>query len=272
VSESIEEWAYRHSEAGQAEAAARAAARTLVVSEIFGPTVQGEGPSAGTPAVFLRLAGCNLACSWCDTPYTWDWKRHDKARETAKLTVAAVAETLQVLATAKAAHVPLLVITGGEPMLQQPALVSLLHLARRTLSCMQAVEIETAGTVAPVPDLPEWVTFNVSPKLAHSGNAVDKARVDLRPFYAHGYTPQQLRLKFVCRTAADVLEAAAVAKAAGYPVGQAGVPPVTIMPEGVDVWHLAATAHELLPAIYQRRGFVLGWRLQTSLWGARRGV
>jgi len=45
---------------------------TLRVAELFGPTVQGEGPAAGERAAFVRLSGCPLACAWCDTPYTWD--------------------------------------------------------------------------------------------------------------------------------------------------------------------------------------------------------
>src|SRR4029450_7825218 len=53
----------------------------LVVSEVFGPTFQGEGPSVGRRAGFVRLGRCNLDCSWCDTPYTWDWERHDPAVE-----------------------------------------------------------------------------------------------------------------------------------------------------------------------------------------------
>ena len=56
--------------------------RKLRVNEIFGPTFQGEGPHAGQSAVFLRTSGCNLNCSWCDTPYTWDWERYDREAET----------------------------------------------------------------------------------------------------------------------------------------------------------------------------------------------
>ncbi|HHK7228110.1 TPA: hypothetical protein ACQXLV_002143, partial [Streptococcus pneumoniae] len=42
----------------------------LPVSEVFGPTIQGEGPHAGRTCHFIRLGGCNLSCSWCDTPYS----------------------------------------------------------------------------------------------------------------------------------------------------------------------------------------------------------
>ena len=46
----------------------------MKVNEIFGPTIQGEGKSAGMQAMFLRTSLCNLACDWCDTPQTWNWK------------------------------------------------------------------------------------------------------------------------------------------------------------------------------------------------------
>ena len=53
----------------------------LVVAEIFGPTWQGEGPSAGQVAAFVRLGLCNLTCAWCDTAYTWDRSRFDLRAE-----------------------------------------------------------------------------------------------------------------------------------------------------------------------------------------------
>ena len=56
----------------------------LLVAERFGverPTFQGEGPSSGVPALFIRLSRCNLTCTWCDTPYTWDTSRFDVVDE-----------------------------------------------------------------------------------------------------------------------------------------------------------------------------------------------
>ena len=52
--------------------------------EIF-YSLQGEGVTTGIPSVFLRLALCNLACSWCDTRYTWDWEQHDYGQEVVSL-------------------------------------------------------------------------------------------------------------------------------------------------------------------------------------------
>ena len=128
-----------------------------MVSEVFGPTVQGEGPYLGTPAIFLRLMGCNLACRWCDTAYTWDATRYDLAAERQRMTVAEVAARIEALGP----H--LLVISGGEPLLQQARLQ---HLVDRMPGRM--VHIETAGTVAP---RLRGVSYVVSLKLYHSGNA-----------------------------------------------------------------------------------------------------
>jgi 7-carboxy-7-deazaguanine synthase len=126
---------------------------TMKVSEIF-TSIQGEGPYVGTPCVFLRLQGCNLRCSkenmgWdCDTPYaiSRDGGQH--------MTVDTVVNAIISL---KHKH---LVITGGEPMLQQEAIAVLLtHLDNHT------IEIETNGTI-PISGLfpVRRVRFNVSPK------------------------------------------------------------------------------------------------------------
>ena len=80
--------------------------------EIF-HSLQGEGVTAGRPSVFLRLATCNLACSWCDTKYTWDWDSYENEREVVSLFVSEVEERLLRFGC------PRLVITGGEPLMQQ---------------------------------------------------------------------------------------------------------------------------------------------------------
>src|SRR5262249_22546121 len=129
----------------------------LVVAELFGPTLQGEGPSAGQQAVFVRLSNCNLACTWCDTPYTWDWARFDRAAEQHPTTVENVCGWVLVHRTR------LVVITGGEPLLQRR---TLLPLVDPLAEAGRRIEVETNGTITPQPALAAAVSaFNVSPKL-----------------------------------------------------------------------------------------------------------
>src|SRR3954451_15026034 len=80
----------------------------LVVSEIFGPTFQGEGPSIGRRCGFVRLGRCNLACTWCDTKYTWDWSQYDPSVELHRRSVDDIVDAVAAM------DVPMVVITGGE--------------------------------------------------------------------------------------------------------------------------------------------------------------
>lgn len=112
---------------------------TLPVNEIF-YSLQGEGFHTGTPAVFVRLSGCNLHCSFCDT---------DHSRFT-PMTVGEIADSVTRY------QAPTVIITGGEPSLHDIApLVDALHRAGRR------VHIETNGT-RPLPSSIDWVTC--SPK------------------------------------------------------------------------------------------------------------
>jgi 7-carboxy-7-deazaguanine synthase len=101
----------------------------LEVQEIF-LTIQGEGPFAGMPAVFVRLAGCNLTCPLCDTDYT---------SHAMSWSVDAVLSTVRLLAKDR---IRLVVITGGEPLRQ-----SLGPLVRKLLFEQYEVQIETNGTL-----------------------------------------------------------------------------------------------------------------------------
>src|SRR6267143_4783455 len=134
----------------------------MKVSEIF-CSIQGEGLNAGKQAVFLRMALCNLACEWCDTKYTWDWKNYAYANEVKEMNVE------QVKADLLKRGVKHLVLTGGEPMLQQGELLPLLQSLKETGFF---IEIETNGTLTPASEMIEVVDqWNVSPKLENSGNS-----------------------------------------------------------------------------------------------------
>lgn len=231
----------------------------LSVSETF-LSFQGEGPSSGERAVFLRLVGCNLACSWCDTPYTWDWTRHDQAAETRTSTSGEVADELAALA---GQHTRLLVITGGEPLLQQPAVALLLDLLAQLCPLLRC-QIETNGTVPPVASLVSRVhRFVVSPKAAHSGVA-EQAR--LRPAALHIFAanPKSV-LKIVASGPADLVEAAAIAETGGFSPDR-----VWIMPLGTDPETCLRVARELADPVIAA-GFNLTPRQHVLLWGNQRG-
>lgn len=231
----------------------------LAISEVFGPTVQGEGPSLGRRAGFVRLARCNLSCRWCDTPFTWDWRgllgtRYDPAVEVKQRTVADVLD--QVVAM----DVPLVVLTGGEPMLQQAALA---QLGQLLVGHGMAVEVETNGTRMPESDLARWVRFNVSPKLAHSGDP-ESRRIVPEALRALAELPGTV-LKFVVQHVDDLAEVADVVSVAGATPAQ-----VWVMAEGIDAPVVQLRTAKLADAVVAR-GWNLTTRLHVLAWGNERG-
>lgn len=169
----------------------------LVVAETF-YSIQGEGPSTGHPAVFLRLAGCNLLCksaTWvCDTIEVW--KRGTATDFEDVLTPQFIYE-LQ-----RGAH---LVITGGEPLQQQERIVEYLQFLAKHKNCQPYVEIETNGTVVPSRHLRYIVhQWNVSFKLSNSGEPADKRINEGALSVFNGM--QNTVFKIVVATEEDVLE------------------------------------------------------------------
>ena len=135
----------------------------MKISEIF-ESIQGEGNNAGKPAVFLRTAECNLKCVWCDTKYTWDWKTYDYSKEVNEMSIKEVRQSLEQF------RIRHLVITGGEPLMQQDDLAELLTFLKPKFY----VEVETNGTILPNNTLSVLVDqWNVSPKTKNSGNPLE---------------------------------------------------------------------------------------------------
>jgi 7-carboxy-7-deazaguanine synthase len=128
------------------------------VEEVF-PSLQGEGRNQGRPTVFLRLAGCNLACAWCDTAYA----REGGAEMAADAVLAAVRET--------AGPCRRLCVTGGEPLLQQEALVPVVA---ALASEGYAIEIETNGTIDFTP-IQAHAAITMDVKCPSSGEVSDLA-------------------------------------------------------------------------------------------------
>ena len=218
-------------------------------------TLQGEGPHTGRPSTFVRLSGCNLSCTWCDTPHTWNWEAFDKAAEQLRLDVADVAARVRELAPRA------VVVTGGEPLVQQAALLALCE----ALGPEFTVDIETNGTLVPKADLAARLhTLVVSPKLANSG--VD-ARLRERMAALRWYAAQdRVWFKWVVSTEADCDEVAAAVERYGMRADR-----VMLMPEGT----IAATLDARLPRVAEwalARGWSLSDRMHVRLWGGGRGV
>jgi len=231
--------------------------------EIFA-SLQGEGRSAGLPCTFVRLSRCNLACTWCDTAYTWrftgDNRPHRDRTAFARADNQVTLSEEDVAARIMALGGNRLVITGGEPLLQGAALARMV-----TLLEGHTVEIETNGTVAPHPALdPQVAQYNVSPKLAHSGNPADSALIPER-LSAWASEPKAW-FKFVIASPADVDEVAALVAAHGLPRER-----VMLMGEGTTSATLREREHWLAPLCLQH-GFGLTDRLHIHLYGDTRGT
>jgi organic radical activating enzyme len=229
--------------------------RPLLVAETFGPTLQGEGPSCGQQALFVRLSRCNLSCPSCDTPYTWNWQRFDIMAETHRLTAP------DILDWALGYPTELLVITGGEPLLQQDLLVPLVA---ALTAAGRRVEMETNGTIAPAAALVEAVTrFNVSPKLASFAAPGDaQRRINpgaLRALVATG----RAVFKFVVSSVTDLDEIAELQR-------RFDLRPVWVMPEGTTTERLLEVMRALADEVVGR-GWHLSTRLHVMLWGDARG-
>ena len=123
----------------------------LTVNEIF-YSIQGESTRAGRPCVFVRLTGCDLRCSWCDTPYAF----HEGIRRTLD----------EVVADVERYDCPLVEITGGEPLLQE----DVYPLMERLLACGRTVLLETGGH-RPITRVPRAVVKIVDVKCPASGEA-----------------------------------------------------------------------------------------------------
>jgi len=223
----------------------------MLIAEIF-HSLQGEGSLIGVPSIFIRTSGCNLRCSWCDTPYT-SWQPEGEQRS--------LDQILEQVAGYPARHA---VITGGEPMIA-PDIVALTERLRgRRLH----VTIETAGTVfAPVAcDL-----MSISPKLANStpsGSwATQHERLRFQPDVLRRLIETyDYQLKFVVAQPGDLDEIRRMLDQ--LPADRAKV---ILMPEGIEPAILRERG-VWLAEMAKREGFRFSPRLHIELWGNRRGV
>lgn len=237
---------------------------SLPISETF-TSIQGEGMLAGVPSFFVRVSGCNLRCSWCDTPYA-SWSPEHTPRS--------VESILDEAASANVSHA---VLTGGEPMMFD----AIEDLASGLRSRGLHVTIETAGTIdrRVACDL-----MSISPKLANSTPLAgderdptghwrrlhDSRRINLDALRALLARSPEHQIKFVVRSAdglsRDLREIETLLAAIG------GTRPdrVLLMPEGTTTPTREAQLD--IVALCIARGWRYCPRLHIELFGNKRGT
>lgn len=240
--------------------------------EIF-HTIQGEAVSAGCPAVFVRASRCNLHCVWCDTDHTWNFEgtpwphekdavpgyaKHRKEDVTFEITPQDAARRILSF------KCPRVVITGGEPLLQQEEFLEMIrHIRAEMPDCV--FEVETNGTRIPCPAFAEAVNqFNVSPKLSNSGMP-ETLRLAPKALGHFAASPKSW-FKFVVSSAADLTEIGDLQLSHAIPRQR-----ILLMPEGRTSTELDMTA-PWLAEICRDKGYRFCDRLHVRLWGDRRGV
>ncbi len=223
----------------------------MKIAELF-YSLQGEGSLIGVPSFFIRTSGCNLRCSWCDTPYT-SWRP-----EGSEMSLDAICAELERYGARHA------VVTGGEPMIA-PEIVTL---TERLRARGMHITVETAGTVfKPVScDL-----MSISPKLANStpegpwASQHERLRIqtDILNKLIASY---EYQLKFVIAAPQDLPELKALVERLGAPPDR-----IILMPEGIapDLLHERSL---WLAEICKSEGFRFSPRLHVDLFGNRRGV
>ena len=229
----------------------------MKISEIF-YSIQGEGRLVGVPSAFVRTTGCNLRCTWCDSPYT-SWYPEGEERS--------IPAILDELATYPTRYV---VVTGGEPLLT-PEIVPLCTKLREL---GYHITTETAATIVrPAPcDL-----ISISPKLANSTPyerdggrwALRHNRHRLRPDIIEALIKQSVdyQLKFVIDRPEDMAEVLDLLDQLP-PIDAAKV---LLMPQGVTVEDLAARSSWLAEVCKQHQ-FRFCPRLHIALYGNKRGT
>jgi organic radical activating enzyme len=192
---------------------------------------------------------------WCDTKYTWDWKYYERKLEVAEISVAEVEENLDVLT------IDNLVVTGGEPLLQQEALALLLAGQKGK---GRRIEIETNGTITPERNLDMAVEqWNVSPKLANSGEPESRRIVDTALWWFRE-NPKAC-FKFVIQSDDDIVEVERLVKRIRFPRSRC-----FLMPEASDAEMLKKRGPRIVEYCV-KFGFRCSPRLQVEKWGGTRG-
>ena len=223
----------------------------MKINEIF-YSIQGEGPSIGQPAIFIRLAGCNQNCTFCDTKY------HSIVDESS--TPQTILDTLK-----KNPNCKRLIFTGGEPLLQQTEICEFLMSNYNALEDIN-IEFETNGTV----EFNKYfktifdyfvVHFNVSPKFASSGNK--EVEIFHKQFIERSYYSSIFKFVYVKGQVFEIFDF----------INENYIPKekIYVMPEGAT----QKEQENLMPEVIEfckKYGFTFSPRLHVLVWDSKKGV
>lgn len=244
------------------------------ISEKF-YSIQGEGRTMGRPAFFIRLSGCNLLCggmgtekdqqlhngaTWrCDTIEVW---RKGTSYDTRALYDILCKQFNYDELVRKGVHT---IITGGEPLLQQKAVLEFVHIVKGHARRDAIFEIETNGTVMPSLELSNQVKYyNVSPKLVNSGMPSDKRMKS--EVLAHFNEKSQTIFKFVVSNDSDIQEVIHLVDIFNLYRHR-----IWLMPAASDIPSLAINGEFVAKACIDNQ-FNYSHRLQVAIWDKTTGV
>ena len=232
----------------------------LLISEVF-YSLQGEGSLSGVPSVFVRTSGCNLRCTWCDTPYA-SWNP-----EGAQMRVDKIVAAVQSYPLAR--HV---VLTGGEPMIAK----EIGQLAGALKELGYHLTIETAATIAPAGIACDLVSM--SPKLLNSAPQGAEHATWRKKHEATRWQPAVVRawldtgcdyqFKFVITAPSDVEELENMLASLGREIPRYRV---QLMPEARTL-ELMRERSKWLGEVCKTRGYRYAHRLHIELYGNKRGT
>ena len=240
--------------------------------EIF-YSIQGEGKSIGNPSIFVRTSLCNLHCIWCDTDYTWNWvgtpfphqndadaqyKKFEQADHIVKIDILDVIKIIQSFSCKQ------IILTGGEPMMQQKELAAMMEKLNQ-IDTGYRYEVETNGTYLPNSAFDGLIhQYNVSPKLSNSGNPTSRRDkpVAMR-FFAQS---DKAAFKFVIADTQDMEEVFTLQKKYGIQAER-----IWLMPQADNRTSMEQKRQEIVDLCLEY-GFHYSDRLHIQIWDKKKGV
>src|SRR5687767_10060759 len=231
----------------------------MLISEIF-YSIQGEGELTGVPSVFVRTSGCNLRCTWCDTPYA-SWNPEGEPQDLAQIVAA-------IESHPAARHV---VLTGGEPMIAK----DIRKLAAEIKAIGLHITIETAATVPPQGIACDLASL--SPKLLNSAPDERLSATWRKKHESTRWQPKVVQewidaypyqFKFVVAQPMDVDELEGMLQSLDRDIPRDRV---LLMPEGTTIDGIRARSG-WLGELCKARGYRYAHRLHIELYGNKRGT